>query len=114
MPFVIEEDLNSGDSIELNCYVSKGDKPVTIKWNINGKDAAVVPGVSEVTKDRSSLLTISNVMAIHNGNLTCTATNRAGSSSYHAELHVNGIFFIRFLSLFQSFLTFYLSSLTTN
>lgn len=39
----------------------------------------------------SSILSIAAVMAGHNGNYTCTATNLAGNQSYTASLHVNGI-----------------------
>jgi hypothetical protein len=31
-------------------------------------------------------------MAAHAGNYTCTAANAAGSTSYVAAIHVNGIF----------------------
>lgn len=43
--------------------------------------------------DRSSVLTIANAMAAHSGNYTCVATNAAGSASYTAAVHVNGIGF---------------------
>jgi len=107
MPFFVEDELNAGDSIELNCYVSKGDRPVNISWTLNNMATNKLTGISETTRDRSSLLTIPSLMANHIGNLTCTATNRAGSTSYDTVLHVNGSFSMNLktsLSLLAPFL----------
>lgn len=92
MPFDVEEELNTGDSVQLNCHVSKGDKPLKITWSFHGKELSSHMGITTTKiSDRSSLLTISSVMAAHNGNYTCTATNAAGSASHTTPLHVNGI-----------------------
>ena len=40
--------------------------------------------------DRASILKITSVGHEHMGIYTCTATNQAGSTSYSAELKVNG------------------------
>lgn len=91
IPFDVEEDVNTGDSVQLNCHVSKGDKPLKITWNFHGEELSSHMGIT-TTKigDRSSILTIVSVMAAHSGNYTCTAQNAAGTVSYTAVVHVNG------------------------
>ena len=39
---------------------------------------------------KSSILSIDSVAAMHAGNYTCVAENAAGSSNYTAQLIVNG------------------------
>jgi len=91
IPFDVEEDINTGDSVQLNCHVSKGDKPLKITWNFHGEELSSHMGIT-TTKigDRSSILTITSVMAAHSGNYTCMAQNAAGAASYTAMVHVNG------------------------
>jgi hypothetical protein len=91
IPFDVEEEVNTGDSVQLNCHVSKGDKPLKITWNFHGEELSSHMGIT-TTKvgDRSSILTIISVMAAHSGNYTCTAQNVAGTASYTAMIHVNG------------------------
>jgi hypothetical protein len=91
IPFALDEDINTGESVQLNCHVSKGDKPLKITWNFHGEELSSHMGIT-TTKigDRTSLLTISSVMAGHSGNYTCTAQNAAGSISYTTTVHVNG------------------------
>jgi hypothetical protein len=91
IPFDVEEDVNTGDSVQLNCHVSKGDKPLKITWNFHGEELSSHRGIT-TTKigDRSSILTIVSAMAAHSGNYTCTAQNAAGTVSYTAMVHVNG------------------------
>lgn len=90
-PFFFEGDANSGDSIQLNCYVSKGDTPLSVSWSFHGKELSSHLGIM-TTKigDRTSLLTISSVMASHSGEYTCSALNAAGATNHTAVLHVNG------------------------
>lgn len=91
-PFDLDDEVNNGDSVQLNCHVSKGDKPLQITWSFHGEDLSSHLGI-ETTKlgDRSSVLTITSAMAAHSGNYTCTASNRAGSTSYTTAIHINGI-----------------------
>ncbi|KAG8244652.1 hypothetical protein J6590_017597 [Homalodisca vitripennis] len=90
-PFGFEGKANSGDSVQLTCYVAKGDSPLSISWSFRDQPLSSHLGIS-TTKigDRTSLLTISSVMAGHAGNYTCSATNRAGSANHSATLFVNG------------------------
>lgn len=91
LPFSPEEEINSGESIQLTCHVSKGDRPLKITWSFYGEELSSHLGIS-TTKigDRTSLLSIPSAMAAHSGNYTCTAINSAGSSTYTAAVHVNG------------------------
>lgn len=82
----------AGESIQLICHVTKGDRPLEITWSFLGKEISSHLGIS-TTKigDTTSLLTISSTTAAHSINYTCTATNPAGSTSYTAPVHINGI-----------------------
>lgn len=93
MPFYVEEDLNTGESVQLNCHVAKGDKPLDIIWSFNGEEITAKMGVTTTKiSDRSNLLIISSVMATHSGSYTCSAVNAAGRTQYTVSIHVNGIF----------------------
>ncbi|KAF2905043.1 hypothetical protein ILUMI_01126, partial [Ignelater luminosus] len=90
-PFDFEGEVNTGDSVQLNCYVSKGDLPVSITWTLNGKPITLHSGISMMPiGGRTSLLTISSVEADHAGDFDCTASNKAGSSNHMATLFING------------------------
>ncbi|XP_049833932.1 Down syndrome cell adhesion molecule-like protein Dscam2 isoform X19 [Schistocerca gregaria] len=90
VPFSLDEEINTGDSVQLNCHVSKGDKPLKITWNFHGEELSSHMGiVTTRVGDRASILTITSVMAAHSGNYTCSAQNPAGIASFTATLHVN-------------------------
>lgn len=78
--------------VSLSCSINKGDLPIKTIWLFNGKSLTSQNGivVSKVTK-RLTTLSIEDVQANHVGEYTCVAKNIAGSSSYSAYLHVNGI-----------------------
>lgn len=91
-PFSFDDEANFGDSVQLTCHVTKGDKPVTISWKFSGGNLSSTVGVATtLVGDRTSLLTILSVMAEHNGNYSCIATNAAGSTQHTATIQVNGI-----------------------
>lgn len=77
----------------VTCAVTKGDLPLKIVWTLNNQTIRDIAGVTVESKKRVSQLSIDSVHAEHAGEYVCTATNRAGSSSYSAVLNVNGIFF---------------------
>lgn len=85
--------MNNGDSVQLTCHVSKGDRPLTITWSFHGEELSSHLGI-ETAKwgDRSSILTITSAMAAHSGNYTCTASNQAGTTNYTTSIHVNGTY----------------------
>lgn len=93
-PFEFENQANTGDSIQLNCYVNRGDLPVSISWSLNNKPITLHSGISMIPiGGRTSLLTIASLEAQHAGEYICTATNKAGSSSHSATLYINGTLF---------------------
>lgn len=92
MPFTFGEvAVNQGELRQIICSVVKGDEPLQISWSLQGEDLG--PGPDLTTNQlgsRSSLLMISSVSYRHSGSYTCNASNKAGSSSFSAELKVNG------------------------
>lgn len=77
--------------MQVSCYVSKGDVPVSFSWLLNGKPTSDLEGigVSSFGK-KTSVLSIDSVDEQHAGNYTCLATNRAGVSAFTATLIVKG------------------------
>ena len=92
LPFTFgDEAVNEGEPRQLICSVIKGDKPLQISWSLQGEDLG--PGPDLITTqigDKASLLMISAVSYRHSGKYTCQVSNKAGTSSYSAELFVNG------------------------
>lgn len=93
-PFAFDDGpVNAGDSVQLNCYVPKGDKPLRIEWHFHGYDTkSHALGIStSMFGDRSNILSINAVGPGHQGEFTCVASNLAGIANYSAILNVNGI-----------------------
>lgn len=93
LPFSFgDEAANSGDSNAIQCMVTKGDLPLTIKWSVNGhlvrngEDGIVIGKMSP----RLSTLSIESINYYHRGNFMCIAENAAGKSNFTTELRVNG------------------------
>jgi hypothetical protein len=84
--------VNAGDSIQLNCYVSKGDRPLRIEWQFHGHDLSshAVGTRTAMFGDKANILSINSVGPGHRGAYTCTASNTAGVANFTAELEVNG------------------------
>lgn len=82
--------MNAGGFALVQCAVTTGDVPLNITWQHPG-EVVQRPKVT-VTKmgDRAAMLVIDVLTADHSGNYTCVATNMAASSSYTAQLHING------------------------
>lgn len=71
--------------------MTKGDLPVTLAWLYNNKTLLESEGaMAKQVSKKTSNLEIDSVQAHHIGEYTCTATNKAGTTSYSAYLHVNG------------------------
>lgn len=92
-PFHFPENLHSGQTVQVSCYVSEGDIPVKLYWSFNG--AKLLPSEQvdfyEVGK-KGSTLAIDPLTEQQTGNYTCTAQNRAGSVDFTARLSVNGTY----------------------
>lgn len=91
VPFSIDEKIRSGDSIQLNCHVSKGDKPLEINWLFNDDELSSELNVA-TTKlgSSSSVLTIGTISAVNTGKYTCIASNQIGSYNYSTSIYVDG------------------------
>lgn len=90
-PFSFDGDANFGDSVQLGCYVAKGDMPIKIVWEFNNKPIFSHLGISTVKfGDRSNMLTVASVTGENSGIYTCIATNVAGHYNYSTTLNVHG------------------------
>lgn len=94
-PFQFDGPVNAGDSVQLNCYVSKGDRPLRVEWHFHGREVTshAVGIRTTLLGDRANVLAIDSVGPGHRGEYTCTATNPAGTANYSAVLDVNGLNF---------------------
>ena len=92
MPFSFGTDiLNEGDFTQLSCAVTKGDLPLTISWSFHGHNLTSDLGIETSNMgSRASVLMIYSVGHKHRGSYTCTATNKAGKTSFTTNLNVNG------------------------
>lgn len=87
-----EEPVNDGDTVSVQCTVSKGDFPLDIDWLFNGHSLESYKEDVAVSNSgkRSKQLTIEAVAANHAGEYTCVASNIVGTVSRSAILNVNG------------------------
>lgn len=93
LPFTFGDDpVSPGDSIGVQCVITKGDVPIQIDWMFN--DQSLRTGQNGINiiniSTKTSLLNIVSINAQHRGNYTCIAKNKAGLSEFAAELKVNG------------------------
>lgn len=91
MPFEIEESIYYGESVQITCHASKGDRPMSVTWIFEGEG---LPNHSDIKTmkmaERTSFLSIASVTGAHSGNYTCIAKNRAGEDRYSTTLNVKG------------------------
>ena len=97
--------VNFEESVSVNCLIYLGDLPMDISWLFNGQPINAYTGVTIVKGGKKiSLLSIDSVHGGHAGNYTCIAKNEADTTSYTAELVVNGIkinFLVSYISYFN-------------
>lgn len=83
--------VHVGQSVQVQCFVSEGDLPLSIQWLFNDKRIEAFREVSVTTVGkRSSILSIDSVSYDLAGNYTCKTKNEAGETLFSAELQVNG------------------------
>lgn len=92
VPFEADDSVFAGETVQLNCQVSKGDLPLDIKWHFHGYDNSSSQLGIMTTKmtSRTSFLSITAATASHSGNYTCVASNTAGSTNHSTVLNVHG------------------------
>lgn len=88
------EPANVGEVAMVTCMVAKGDLPIDLFWSLNEKP--IVNGQNGFTVSRmnarASTLSVDQLDAMHRGNYSCVARNRAGFAEIRAELQVNGYY----------------------
>lgn len=90
-PFSAEEPVFAGESVQLTCHITKGDKPLTITWSFHGEELSSHEGITTMKiGDRTSLLTISSATASHSGEYSCHAANHAGLAVHSTAINVHG------------------------
>lgn len=90
LPFDVDQALFSGESVQMMCHISKGDTPLEVYWEFNGKKISRELGTFSKVGDRSSVLMMPLVTGAHSGNYTCIAKNNAGTTSYTTILKIIG------------------------
>lgn len=91
MPFDFGEDpVNEGDTVSVQCTISKGDNPLNITWTLRNKTIDQNQGFIISHLKRVGMLTIDSVQADNAGLYTCFASNPAGSTTYSTFLNING------------------------
>lgn len=90
-PFYAENSLHLGDRASLTCSVTKGDQPLTITWQKDGRTLEHNQKVSISLVDQyTSILLIEYLSQEHNGNYSCVVRNSAAEVSHTHQLVVNG------------------------
>lgn len=98
----------AGESVQLNCHVSKGDLPLDIKWHFHGFEntSSHLGILTTKMTSRTSFLSIAAATASHSGNYTCVAANSAGSTNHSTVLNVHGQFNLLIASLMSSYVKY--------
>lgn len=95
-PFSVPEEqlLRQGTRTRLLCGVSQGDKPLDFSWTKDDRQLSVsapLPAVTIRDLDAdSSVLTFTNLTAVHSGRYQCIVRNTAGVTRSSARLYVQG------------------------
>jgi len=93
-----EYSVNVNTKFKLLCYVQDGDRPISYQWSFNSRDISensqnIVDKLKITIKNdgEESTLIIDKVRGEHSGNLTCRASNHAGSDVQSTILNVKGL-----------------------
>ncbi|XP_065334191.1 cell adhesion molecule Dscam2-like isoform X1 [Cloeon dipterum] len=94
-PFEFVRDLHVGDRAGVQCFVTKGDLPLEIRWQHDGIEIGAAIGatpsgvvVSQMSSFTSSL-SFDLLGPEHAGNYTCVASNSAAEVRHSSQLLVN-------------------------
>ncbi|KAJ9598443.1 hypothetical protein L9F63_010887, partial [Diploptera punctata] len=88
--FTSELTQHVGERASLTCSVTKGDLPLTIEWQKDGRPLDSSQRVSITQVDQfNSILLIESLSPDHNGNYSCVARNLAAEVSRTQQLVVN-------------------------
>ncbi|XP_059489075.1 cell adhesion molecule Dscam2-like isoform X3 [Neocloeon triangulifer] len=91
-PFDFQTDLHVGDRAGVQCFVTKGDLPLEIRWQHDGEDLGGNPKPGVVVSQLSSFtssLSFDILGPEHAGNYTCVARNNAAETRHSSQLLVN-------------------------
>ena len=91
--FAFPDEVRAGIRTRLLCGVSQGDLPLEISWSKDGRPLMELqqPMLTVTELDKfSSVVTFTNLSAIHSGFYQCTARNAAGKAHYGTQLYVKG------------------------
>ncbi|XP_025414623.1 Down syndrome cell adhesion molecule-like protein Dscam2 isoform X36 [Sipha flava] len=81
--------VNYGESIQVVCSISKGDRPMTITWSFYGEALSSDMGVTtQMLGDTTNFLSIPSASPSNQGNYTCIAKNNAGIDTFTSQLMV--------------------------
>ncbi|XP_066995296.2 cell adhesion molecule Dscam2 [Anabrus simplex] len=87
-PFAFQTDLHLGDRAGVQCFITKGDLPLSISWRKDGQNIESDVGVRQLGEHISSL-SIESLRPHHAGTYTCFAANSAAEASHSSKLLVN-------------------------
>jgi len=102
-PFTLGDGYHVGGRVGWQCFITKGDGPLSIQWLKNNQslDPASTPSLSvSYQNEYSSSVLIESIRLAHEGNYTCRATNPVASVDHTVALTVLGTYqpYIRFHS----------------
>lgn len=94
-PFTLGEGYHEGGRVGWQCFITKGDGPLTIQWlkdNQSLDPANVLPSLSVTNQNEySSSVLIESIRLVHEGNYTCRVTNPVATVEHTVTLTVLGI-----------------------
>jgi len=92
-PFTLGDGYHEGGRVGWQCFITKGDGPLTIEWLKNNQslDLASAPSLSVTYQNEySSSVLIESIRLAHEGNYTCRATNPVATVEHTVTLTVLG------------------------
>lgn len=85
--FPTHHSLHLGTRARLQCVLTEGDLPLTIRWlKDNRAFSKDLPVIIRKEDDFASVLTIVNITTAHQGNYTCIANNNAASVNITTQI----------------------------